>query len=66
MSAANKTIKEKLAQLDELVAWFEQDNIDIEQALKKFEAAEALSEDIEKELSTAKNKIEIIKKKFDA
>ncbi len=66
MSAANKTIKEKLTQLDELVAWFEQDDIDIEQALKKFEAAEALSEDIEKELSNAKNKIEIIKKKFDA
>ncbi len=66
MSAANKTIKEKLAQLDELVAWFEQDDIDIEQALKQFESAEALSEEIEKELTTAKNKIEIIKKKFDA
>lgn len=62
----NSTIKQKLAQLDELVAWFEQDDIDIEQSLKKFEQAEKLADEIAGELKTAKNKIEVIKKKFDA
>ncbi len=61
----NNTIKEKLAELDELVTWFEQDDIEIDQAIKKFEDAEKLASEIGDELQTAKNKIEIIKKKFD-
>lgn len=66
MSQKSSTIKQKLAELDELVAWFEGEDIEIEQALKKFEQAEKLATDIGKELQSAKNKIEIIKKKFDA
>lgn len=66
MSEKSKSIKQKLAQLDQLVAWFEQDDIEIEQALKKFEEAEKLAAEISDELQTAKNKIEIIKKKFDS
>lgn len=66
MSEKSKSIKQKLAELDKLVAWFEQDDIEIEQALKKFEQAEKLAAEISDELQTAKNKIEIIKKKFDS
>ncbi|MEK7621466.1 MAG: exodeoxyribonuclease VII small subunit [Patescibacteria group bacterium] len=66
MTKNSSTIKQKLAELDKLVAWFEQDDIEIEQALKKFEQAEKLAADISDELQTAKNKIEIIKKKFDS
>lgn len=61
----NNTIKEKLSELDELVTWFEQEDIEIDQALTKFEEAEKLADEIGKELKTAKNKIEVIKKKFD-
>lgn len=60
------SIKQKLAKLDELVEWFESDDIEIEQAIEKFDQAEKLAREIEKELQTAKNKIEVIKKKFDA
>ncbi len=66
MSEKNSNLQQKLAQLDELVAWFENDDVDIEQALKKFEAAEKLADEIGDELKSAKNKIEIIKKKFDS
>ncbi|MDO8335322.1 MAG: exodeoxyribonuclease VII small subunit [Candidatus Saccharibacteria bacterium] len=66
MSGKNNTIKEKLSQLDELVAWFENDDVEIEQALIKFEQAEKLADEIGDELKSAKNKIEVIKKKFDA
>lgn len=66
MSAKNSTIKQKLAQLDELVAWFERDDVEIEQALEKFETAQKLANEIASELKSAKNKVEIIKKKFDS
>lgn len=62
----NKTLQQKLEELDQLVAWFEGDDIQIEQALKKFDEAEKLADEIGSELKTAKNKIEVIKKKFDA
>lgn len=66
MSKANSTIKQKLAQLDELVTWSERDDIEIEQALEKFEAAQKLANEIASELKSAKNKVEIIKKKFNS
>lgn len=66
MSAKNSTIKQKLAELDTLVAWFESDDIQIEEALGKFEQAEKLADEIGSELKSAKNKVEVIKKKFDA
>lgn len=62
----SKTLQQKLDELDQLVAWFEGDDIQIEQALKKFDEAEKLADEIGSELKTAKNKIEVIKKKFDA
>ncbi len=62
----NKTLQQKLEELDQLVAWFEGDDIQIEQALKKFDEAEKLADEIGNELKSAKNKIEVIKKKFDA
>lgn len=61
----SKTLQQKLADLDKLVAWFEGDDIQIEQALQKFDEAEKLADEIGGELKTAKNKIEVIKKKFD-
>jgi exodeoxyribonuclease VII small subunit len=61
----NKTIQERIAQLETLVAWFDSDEFSLEVALEKFKEAEALAKSIEKELSTLKNEIEIVKQKFD-
>lgn len=58
-------IKSLLNQLDEIVAWFEQDEIDIAQALDKYEAGLAKIKAIEKQLERAKVEIEKIDKKFD-
>jgi exodeoxyribonuclease VII small subunit len=60
-----KTIQEKIATLDELVAWFDSDNFTLETALDKFKDAETLAEEIEKDLSSLKNEIEVVKQKFD-
>lgn len=65
MSRENKlTIAEKTAQLDALVAWFDSEDFELEQALDKFAEAEKLAADIETDLLSLKNDIEIVKAKF--
>lgn len=58
------TIAEKTALLDTLVAWFDSDDFELEQALDKFAEAEKLAADIEADLLSLKNDIEIVKAKF--
>lgn len=65
MSKQNSTISEKMAQLSELVAWFESDEFTIETATAKFAEAEKLAKEIEANLSEFKNEITVLKKKFD-
>lgn len=65
MSKSNPTIQEKTQQLEELVAWFDSDDFVLEQALDRFKAAEKLAIDIEADLTTLKNDIEVVKQKFD-
>ncbi len=62
---SEKSLSERLADLDELVAWFEQDNLDIDEAIKKFDEVTVLSESIKKDLAGLENKITVLKKKFD-
>ena len=65
MSAKNNTIREKTAKLDEMIAWFDGDDFELEQALVKFTEAEKLAEEIEKDLLELKNDILVIKERFD-
>lgn len=58
------TIADKLAQLNQLVAWFESDEFSIEEALDKFAEAEKLEKTIDDELTVFKNKITVLKKDF--
>jgi exonuclease VII small subunit len=61
----NPSIAVKTAQLDELVAWFDGDSFELEQALDKFTAAETLAAEIEHDLLALKNKIIVVKERFD-
>ncbi|HSE61024.1 MAG TPA: exodeoxyribonuclease VII small subunit [Candidatus Saccharimonadales bacterium] len=69
MSTANpkKTppLQEQLAQLDQLLAWFDQPDIDLDEALKKFDEGVKLTESIKHRLATFENKVTILKKRFD-
>lgn len=64
MSDKSSNISAQLAQLNELVAWFEGDKFKLDEALEKFAEAEKVAKGIEKELSEFKNKINLIKKDF--
>ena len=67
MSAKNNpTIAEKTEKLNELVAWFNSDDFELEQALDKFTQAEKLAAEIENDLLALKNRIEIVKTKFES
>lgn len=65
MSKEKRSIAEKTAQLDELVAWFDGDDFELEKAVDKFKEAELLAADIEKDLLAMKNEVAVIKKRFD-
>lgn len=62
----SKSIQQKTAELTELVAWFDSDDFVLEQALDKFEEAEKLAQDIEQDLATLRNDIEVVKTSFDS
>jgi len=65
-SSKDKTVQGKLTELSELVGWFQSASFKLEDALGKFKQAEALAEEIEKDLTKLKNDIKIVKKKFDS
>lgn len=65
MSEAKNSLNKQLAKLDELLAWFDGDAIDLDEAIKKFEEATKLADDIKKQLAETENKITVLKKRFD-
>lgn len=62
----NKSISEKTKELAELVAWFDGQDFSVESALEKFRQAETLAGDIENDLKSLKNEVNIIKQRFDS
>lgn len=59
------SIQQKIDKLAELTTWFEGEDFDFEQAPARFKEAAQLAETIEKELDELKNKITVVKQKFD-
>lgn len=62
---SSNDLNKKLSELETLVAWFESDDIDIEQAIVKFESANKLADEIRKQLNELENKITILNERFD-
>ncbi len=61
-----KSVQDKISELSELVAWFDSDDFTLETALDKFKQAESLALEIEKDLLSLKNDIQLVKQKFDS
>ncbi len=64
MSNDKMTTEEMMSQLEELLAWFESDDVTVEMTVEKYEAATQLSVTIEDRLKNAQNQIEVIKRKY--
>ena len=61
----HKSLREMLDEFEQIVAWFDGDELDVEAATAKYEQGAKLAETIREKLATEKNKIEIVKRKFD-
>lgn len=61
----NPTVQEQIDELNQLMEWFEREDVDVEQALKKFEEADKLAQAIEKRLVTLENDVTVLKQRFD-
>ncbi|USN96341.1 MAG: exodeoxyribonuclease VII small subunit [Candidatus Nomurabacteria bacterium] len=64
MSKSDKTIQEKIEELDKLVAWFEGEDFELEQASTKLKEAAKLATEIERDLEVVANDIQLVKKSF--
>lgn len=52
-----KTYRQMSNELDEILLWFESDNVDLDEAIAKYELATQLIAQMEDYLKTAENKI---------
>ena len=66
MSKTNDSIQSKTDKLSELLTWFNGDDFSLEEAIEKFKQAEKLATEIESDLKSLKNEINVIKQKFDS
>lgn len=62
---SQKNIREKLDELESIVAQFDHDGISVEEALEQFEKGSKLSEEIDAQLADLKTKITVLKERFD-
>ena len=61
MSEKNKTLKELLAEFDEIVAWFDAgEDLDVEKAVAQYKKGAELAGKIQEKLEKAKNEIEVV------
>ena len=65
MSAKDKTISDKIIQLNELMSWFDTDDFQLELALEKYDQAAKLAAEIEEDLVNFKNEVNVLTQKFD-
>lgn len=54
-----------LKELEEITAWFESEDVDLNQALVKFERGMELAAALKGHLKTVENRVEKIKQRFD-
>lgn len=56
----------KLKELEEITKWFEAEDLDLDEALVKFERGMALVTELKEHLGKVQNQVEKIKQKFNA
>ena len=64
MSKQEKSLNEKLKELDKKVEWFYSDDFELEKAVKNYKEAAELAKEIEDDLKKLKNEIEILAEDF--
>ncbi len=58
-------VSKAFKELESITEWFESENADLDEGLKKYERAMELAESLRKQLQTAENKITEIQRKHN-
>lgn len=66
MSKSDETIQQKIERLDAAVAWFENDDFELEKASAQLKEAAKLASEIEKDLNAVANDIQLVKRSFQS
>ncbi|MBQ6394399.1 exodeoxyribonuclease VII small subunit [Candidatus Saccharibacteria bacterium] len=64
MTKEKANISDKITELNTQVEWFYSDDFSLDEASEKYQAAIKLAKDIEQDLNSLKNEIELISKDF--
>ena len=64
-SKNDPTLQQQLADLDAVLAWFDKSDIDLDEALAKFDHGVKLAESAKNKLTQLENKISVLKQRFD-
>jgi exodeoxyribonuclease VII small subunit len=65
-NAKPKTYQQLAEELNKLIEWFESDQLNLDEAVEKYEQAMVLLQKMEDHLKSAENKVKKIAVKFDA
>ena len=57
---AEKSLNQKIKELDKKVEWFSSENFELEKAVSNYKEALELAEEIEKDLKSLKNEVEVL------
>lgn len=64
MSESKKSLSQKINELDAQVEWFHSDEFKLEDAVEKYKVAVKLAKEIEQDLDSLKNEIEVLSEDF--
>ncbi len=59
-NADNRSLREQMEQLEEILAWFDSDEFELEAAVERYQQAARVAEQIDQRLREIKNKVTII------
>ena len=59
-----KSLSQKFDELEKAKEWFYSDEFNLDEAVKKYEEAIKIAKELQKDLTTLQNKIEILDKDF--
>ena len=58
--ADNRSLREQMEQLEEILVWFDSDEFELEAAVERYQQAARVAEQIDQRLTEIKNKVTII------
>ena len=59
-NADDRSLREQMEQLEEILAWFDSDEFELEAAVERYQQAARVAEQIDQRLTEIKNKVTII------